>query len=41
MRQAVAYIFGFGMLLNAGLFIPQVIHLWRTRRNSPAIDAAS
>src|SRR5882724_3510494 len=31
MRQAVAYIFGFGMLLNAGLFIPQVIHLWRTR----------
>ena len=31
MRQAVAYIFGFGMLLNAGLFIPQVVHLWRTR----------
>ena len=31
MREIVAYIFGFGMLLNAGLFIPQVIHLWRTR----------
>jgi MtN3 and saliva related transmembrane protein len=31
MRELVAYIFGFGMLLNAGLFVPQVIHLWRTR----------
>ena len=31
MRETVAYIFGFGMILNAGLFIPQVIHLWRTK----------
>jgi MtN3 and saliva related transmembrane protein len=31
MRETVAYIFGFGMILNAGLFVPQVIHLWRTR----------
>jgi MtN3 and saliva related transmembrane protein len=31
MREIVAYIFGFGMILNAGLFVPQVIHLWRTK----------
>jgi MtN3 and saliva related transmembrane protein len=31
MRETVAYIFGFGMILNAGLFVPQVIHLWRTK----------
>jgi len=31
MREAVAYVFGFGMILNAGLFVPQAIHLWRAR----------
>ena len=31
MKNIVAVIFGFGMLLNACLFIPQVWHLWKTR----------
>jgi MtN3 and saliva related transmembrane protein len=39
-REIVAYIFGFGMILNAGLFVPQVIHLWRTR-NSQGVSLLS
>jgi len=31
MRDAVAFIFGLGMVLNAALFVTQAIHLWRTR----------
>lgn len=31
MKETVALIFGFGMILNAGLFIPQALHLWRNR----------
>ncbi|HVW70950.1 MAG TPA: PQ-loop domain-containing transporter [Steroidobacteraceae bacterium] len=31
MRELVAYVFGFAMLLNAVLFIPQALHLWRTK----------
>jgi MtN3 and saliva related transmembrane protein len=40
MREIVAYIFGFGMILNAGLFVPQVIHLWRTK-NSQGVSILS
>ena len=40
MRETVAYIFGFGMLLNAGLFVPQVVHLWRTK-NSQGVSLLS
>lgn len=31
MKEIVAFIFGLGMMLNAALFVPQAIHLWRTR----------
>lgn len=31
MKDIVALIFGFGMVLNACLFIPQAWHLWKTR----------
>jgi len=31
MKDAVALVFGFGMVLNAALFVPQAIHLWRTK----------
>jgi MtN3 and saliva related transmembrane protein len=31
MRETVAFIFGLGMVLNAALFVPQAIHLWRTK----------
>jgi MtN3 and saliva related transmembrane protein len=31
MKEAVALIFGFAMILNAALFVPQAIHLWRTK----------
>jgi MtN3 and saliva related transmembrane protein len=31
MREAVALIFGLGMVLNAALFVPQAVHLWRTK----------
>jgi MtN3 and saliva related transmembrane protein len=31
MKEAVAFVFGLGMVLNAALFIPQALHLWRTR----------
>ena len=40
MREIVAYVFGFGMILNAGLFLPQVIHLWRSR-NAQGISLLS
>lgn len=31
MREIVALVFGFAMVLNACLFIPQAWHLWRTK----------
>jgi MtN3 and saliva related transmembrane protein len=31
MKNLVAYIFGFGMLVNAALFIPQAMRIWRTK----------
>lgn len=31
MREMVAFIFGLGMVLNAALFVPQAVHLWRTK----------
>jgi MtN3 and saliva related transmembrane protein len=31
MKDAVAFIFGLGMVLNAALFVPQAVHLWRTK----------
>ena len=31
MRELVAYVCGFGMVLNAALFVPQGVHLWRTK----------
>ncbi len=40
MREIIAYIFGFGMILNAGLFVPQVIHLWRAK-NSQGVSILS
>jgi MtN3 and saliva related transmembrane protein len=32
MKDIVAIIFGFGMLINAALFVPQAWHLWKTKR---------
>ena len=31
MKEVVAYVFGFGMLFNAALFVPQAWRIWRTR----------
>jgi len=31
MKDAVALVFGFGMVLNAALFVPQAVRLWRTK----------
>ena len=31
MKEAVAFIFGLRMVLNAALFVPQALHLWRTK----------
>ena len=31
MKEAVAFIFGLGMVFNAALFVPQALHLWRTK----------
>lgn len=31
MKEAVAFVFGLGMVLNAALFVPRALHLWRTR----------
>lgn len=32
MSSIVAWVFGFGMALNALLFLPQALAIWRTRR---------
>jgi MtN3 and saliva related transmembrane protein len=32
MKNVVALVFGFGMLINAALFVPQAWHLWKTKR---------
>lgn len=32
MKNIVAVVFGFGMLINACLFVPQAWHLWRAKR---------
>lgn len=32
MKDIVAVVFGFGMLINAGLFVPQAWHLWKAKR---------
>jgi MtN3 and saliva related transmembrane protein len=31
-KSIVAVVFGFGMLINAGLFVPQAWHLWKAKR---------
>ena len=31
MKDLVAYIFGFGMILNAALFVPQAVRIFRTK----------
>lgn len=31
MKDAVALIFGFAMIINACLFVPQAWHLWKTK----------
>jgi MtN3 and saliva related transmembrane protein len=31
MRDVVAFVFGLAMVLNAALFVPQAVHLWRTK----------
>ena len=31
MKETVAYVFGLAMVLNAALFVPQALHLWRTK----------
>jgi MtN3 and saliva related transmembrane protein len=30
-KEAVAFIFGLAMVLNAVLFVPQALHIWRTK----------
>lgn len=40
MKDIIAMVFGFGMILNAGLFIPQALHLWRTK-TAQGISVAS
>ena len=32
MKNIVAVVFGFGMLINACLFVPQAWHLWKAKR---------
>jgi MtN3 and saliva related transmembrane protein len=32
MKELVAWAFGFGMGLNALLFVPQALSIWRTRK---------
>jgi len=32
MKDIVAWVFGFGMALNALLFVPQALSIWRTGR---------
>jgi MtN3 and saliva related transmembrane protein len=31
-KNIVAVVFGFGMLINACLFVPQAWHLWKAKR---------
>ncbi len=31
MKAIVAVIFGFGMLISAALFVPQIVHLWKSK----------
>jgi MtN3 and saliva related transmembrane protein len=31
MKEIVAYVFGFGMLINAALFVPQAWRIWKTK----------
>jgi MtN3 and saliva related transmembrane protein len=31
MKDVVAALFGFGMAINACLFVPQALRLWKTR----------
>lgn len=31
MKETVAFVFGIGMVLNAALFVPQALRLWRTK----------
>ena len=31
MKEIVAYVFGFGMMLNAALFLPQAWQVWKTK----------
>ena len=31
MKNIVALVFGFGMVINACLFVPQAWHLWKTK----------
>src|SRR5579859_8242119 len=40
MREVVAVIFGLGMVLNAALFVPQAVHLWRTK-NAQGVSVLS
>lgn len=32
MKAIVSAIFGFGLIINAGLFVPQAWHLWKAKR---------
>ena len=31
MKEIIAYVFGFGMLINAALFVPQAWHIWKAK----------
>jgi len=32
MKAVISAIFGFGLIINAALFLPQAWHLWKTKR---------
>lgn len=32
MKAAISAIFGFALIINAGLFVPQAWHLWKAKR---------
>lgn len=32
MKAVISAIFGFGLIINAGLFVPQAWHLWKAKR---------
>lgn len=32
MKAVISAIFGFGLIINAALFVPQAWHLWKTKR---------